>query len=176
MRGPRRHLGSRRRALRYRYCGHSDVEIETAIVALGHDPGGGLVVMTDSSMVVHRSSIISAAARNRIPAVYFQSGFVRDGGLLSYGVDQVDNCRRAASHVDSILRGAKPGDLPVQFPVKYELVLNLQDRRGARPPCAAIDPAPRRRGDRMSLSQYVSCRGQADALGQSVRDIIPLPR
>ena len=105
---------------------HSDVEIETAIVALGHDPGAGLVVMTDSSMVVHRSSIISAAARNRIPAVYFQSGFVRDGGLLSYGVDQIDNWRRAASYVDSILRGAKPGDLPVQFPVKYELVLNLK--------------------------------------------------
>jgi putative ABC transport system substrate-binding protein len=104
---------------------HSDVEIETAIVALGHDPGGGLVVMTDSSMVVHRSSIISEVARNSIPAVYFQSGFAKDGGLLSYGVDQVDNWRRAASYVDSVLRGAKPGDLPVQFPVKYELVLNL---------------------------------------------------
>jgi putative tryptophan/tyrosine transport system substrate-binding protein len=105
---------------------HSNVEIETAIAALGPDPGGGLVVMTDSSMVVHRSSIILAAARNSIPAVYFQSGFARDGGLLSYGVDQVDNWRRAASYVDSILRGAKPGDLPVQFPVKYELVLNLK--------------------------------------------------
>jgi ABC-type uncharacterized transport system substrate-binding protein len=64
-------------------------------------------------------------ARNSIPAVYFQSGFAKDGGLLSYGVDQVDNWRRAASYVDSVLRGAKPGDLPVQFPVKYELVLNL---------------------------------------------------
>jgi putative ABC transport system substrate-binding protein len=105
---------------------HSDIEIETAIVTLGRDPGGGLVVMTDSSMNVHRSSIISAAARNSIPAVYFQSVFARDGGLLSYGIDQVDNWRRAASYVDSVLRGAKPGDLPVQFPVKYELVLNLK--------------------------------------------------
>jgi putative tryptophan/tyrosine transport system substrate-binding protein len=105
---------------------HSDVEIETAIVALGRDQGGGLVVMTDSSMNVHRSSIILAAARNSVPAVYFQSAFARDGGLLSYGIDQVDNWRRAASYVDSILRGAKPGDLPVQFPVKYEMVLNLK--------------------------------------------------
>jgi putative tryptophan/tyrosine transport system substrate-binding protein len=105
---------------------HSDVEIETAIVALGREPGGGLVVMTDSSMVVHRSSILSAAARNSIPTVYFQSGFAREGGLLSYGIDQVDNWRRAASYVDSILRGAKPGDLPVQFPVKYEMVVNLR--------------------------------------------------
>lgn len=105
---------------------HSDVEIETTIVALGRDPGGGLVVMTDLSMNVHRSSIISAAARNSIPAVYFQSVFARDGGLLSYGIDQADNWRRAAAYVDSILRGAKPGDLPVQFPVKYEMVLNLK--------------------------------------------------
>jgi putative tryptophan/tyrosine transport system substrate-binding protein len=105
---------------------HSDVEIETAIVALGRDQGGGLVVMTDSSMNVHRSSIILAAARNSVPAVYFQSAFARDGGLLSYGIDQVDNWRRAASYVDSILRGAKPGDLPVQFPVKYEMAVNLK--------------------------------------------------
>jgi putative ABC transport system substrate-binding protein len=105
---------------------HSDLEIETAIIALGRDPGGGLVVIADSSMNVHRSSIISAAAQNGIPAVYFQSDFPRNGGLLSYGVDQVENWRRAAAHVDSILRGAKPGDLPVQFPVKYEMVLNLK--------------------------------------------------
>jgi ABC-type uncharacterized transport system substrate-binding protein len=105
---------------------HSDAEIDNAIIALGRDPGGGLVVTPDSWMNIHRSSTIAAAARNNIPAVYFQSDFVRYGGLLSYGVDQVDNWRRAASYVDSILRGAKPGDLPVQFPVKYEMVLNLK--------------------------------------------------
>jgi putative tryptophan/tyrosine transport system substrate-binding protein len=93
----------------------SDIEIETAIVALGREPGGGLVAMSDSSMVTHRASIISAAARNNAPAVYIQSFFVRDGGLLSYGVDAVDQWRRAASHADRILRGEKPGDLPVQF-------------------------------------------------------------
>jgi putative ABC transport system substrate-binding protein len=104
----------------------SDVEIETAIVALGREPGGGLVVMPDAFTTVHRASIISAAARNNVPAVYSLSDFVRDGGLLSYGVDLVDVYRRAASYVDRILRGAKPGDLPVQFPTKFEMVVNLK--------------------------------------------------
>jgi putative ABC transport system substrate-binding protein len=103
---------------------HSDAEIETAIVALGHEPGGGLVVVSDAFMVPHRAPVISAAARNNVPAVYTQSEFARDGGLLSYGPDRVDNWRRAATYVDRILRGAKPGDLPVQFPVKYEMVVN----------------------------------------------------
>ena len=91
---------------------HSDVEIETAIIALGREPGGGLVGLPDLFMTAHRASIISAAARNNLPAVYTSSYFARDGGLLSYGVDQVDLFRRAATYVDRILRGAKPGDLP----------------------------------------------------------------
>ena len=70
--------------------------------------------------------IISAAARNNVPAVYYSSAFARDGGLLSYGADVVDSIRGAASYVDRILRGAKPGDLPVQFPVKYEMAVNLK--------------------------------------------------
>ena len=93
---------------------HSDVEIETDIKALGREPGGGLVVMPDIFMSVHRVPIISAAARNNVPAVFFSpSDFARDGGLLSYGPDLVDIWRRAATYVDRILRGAKPGDLPV---------------------------------------------------------------
>ena len=83
---------------------------------------GGLVAMPDVFMVAHRASIISAASRNNVPAVYGLSDFARDGGLLSYGVDLVDNFRRAATYVDRILRGAKPGDLPVQFPTKFELL------------------------------------------------------
>ena len=75
-------------------------------------------------MNAHRASIISAAARNKVPAVYNVSDFVRDGGLLSYGTDTVDLYRRAATYVDRILRGVKPGDLPVQFPTKFEMVLN----------------------------------------------------
>jgi putative ABC transport system substrate-binding protein len=105
---------------------HSDVEIETAIIALGREPGGGLVAMPDLFLDEHRASIISAAARNKVPAVYFLSAFPRDGGLLSYGVDQRDIFRRAASYVDRILRGAKPAELPVQLPTKFEMVLNLK--------------------------------------------------
>jgi putative ABC transport system substrate-binding protein len=99
-------------------------EIETAMIGLGREPGGGLVVMPDVFTGAHRASIISAAARNKVPAVYSLSEAARDGGLLSYGVDRVDLFRGAASYVDRILRGAKPGDLPVQFPVKYEMVVN----------------------------------------------------
>jgi putative ABC transport system substrate-binding protein len=105
---------------------HGDGEIETAIIALGREPGGGLVVMPDIFTLAHRAPIILAAARNNVPAAYNQSAFARDGGLLSYGPDQVDNYRRVASYVDRILRGAKPGDLPVQFPTKFEMVLNLK--------------------------------------------------
>jgi putative ABC transport system substrate-binding protein len=76
---------------------HSDGEIEAAIIALGREPGGGLVVMPDGFIVAHRAPIMSAAARNNIPAVYFSSTFARNGGLLSYGVDLVDIFRRAAS-------------------------------------------------------------------------------
>ena len=103
---------------------HSDVEIETTIFAIGSEPGGGLVVMPDFFMTAHRASMILAAARNNVPAVYWQSLFARDGGLLSYGTDQVDTYRRAATYVDRILRGEKPGDLPVQFPTKFEMVVN----------------------------------------------------
>ena len=85
-----------------------------------------------------RAPIISAAARNEVPAVYYQSTFARDGGLLSYGVDTVDTFRRAASYVDRILRGAKPGDLPVQFPTKFEMVVNR------RPPRRLALPYPHR--------------------------------
>jgi putative ABC transport system substrate-binding protein len=82
--------------------------------------------MPDGFMSTHRAPIISAAARNNVPAVYWGSAFARDGGLLSYGPDYVDTFRRAASYVDRILRGEKPGDLPVQFPTKFEMVLNLK--------------------------------------------------
>jgi putative ABC transport system substrate-binding protein len=105
---------------------HSDVEIETAIVALGREPRGGLVIVPDVFTDVHRAPIISAAAQNNVPAVYWQSEFARDGGLLSFGPDRVDNWRRAATYVDRILRGEKPSDLPVQFPTKFEMVLNLK--------------------------------------------------
>jgi putative ABC transport system substrate-binding protein len=102
----------------------SDGEIETAIIALGGKPGGGLVVILDVFMTGHRAPIILAAARNNVPAVYWASEFAKDGGLLSYGVDRVDLFRRAATYGDRILRGAKPAELPVQLPTKFEMVVN----------------------------------------------------
>src|SRR5215472_8266206 len=107
---------------------HDDVEIETAIIALGREPGGGLVVTADAFVVARRAPIILAAARNNVPAVYLLSEFVRDGGLLSYGPDPMDAFRRAATYVDRVLRGAKPGDLPVQLssPSKFEMLVNLK--------------------------------------------------
>ena len=103
---------------------HDDAEIETAITALGREPGIGLVVLPGVFTVAHRAPIISAAARSNVPAVYSQSAFAREGGLLSYGPDRIDTFRRAATYVDRILRGEKPGDLPVQFPTKFEMVVN----------------------------------------------------
>ena len=85
-------------------------------------PDGGFTV-------AHRVPITLAAARNNVPAVYSQSELVRDGGLLSYGPGQVDTARRAAPYVDRILRGAKPADLPVQFPTKFEMVVNLKSAK-----------------------------------------------
>jgi putative tryptophan/tyrosine transport system substrate-binding protein len=106
-----------------------DGEIETAIIGLGREPLGGLVVMPDTFTAAHRVPIISAAARNNVPAVYNLSAFARDGGLLSYGPDVVDLWRRAALYVDRILRGAKPAELPVQLPTKFEMVINLKTAR-----------------------------------------------
>jgi putative ABC transport system substrate-binding protein len=123
---------------------HSEVEIETAIIALGREPGGGVVVTPDGFMSGHRAPIISAAARNNVPAVYQQSVFVREGGLLSYGTDLVDTFRRAASYVDRILRGEKPGDLPVQLPTKFEMIVN---RRTATALGLAIPPSIMLRAD-----------------------------
>jgi putative ABC transport system substrate-binding protein len=105
----------------------SDAEIETAIIALEREPGGGLVVIPDLFTNAHGAPIISAAARSNVPAVFWRSDFAREGGLLSYGPDPVDRpIRRAATYVDRILRGAKPGELPVQYPSKFELVVNLK--------------------------------------------------
>jgi putative ABC transport system substrate-binding protein len=123
---------------------HSDVEIETAIMDLGREPGAGLVVLADAFMAVHRAPIILAAARNNVPAVYASSFFARDGGLLSYGVDLVDQWRLSASYVDRILRGEKPGDLPVQLPTKFEMVVN---RKTATALGLAIPPSIMLRAD-----------------------------
>jgi putative tryptophan/tyrosine transport system substrate-binding protein len=101
-------------------------EIERAVAAFAHASNGGLVVTTSALSVVHRDLIIALAARHKLPAVYYRRLFVTSGGLISYGPDIVDQHHRAAGYVDRILRGEKPGNLPVQAPTKYELVINLK--------------------------------------------------
>jgi putative tryptophan/tyrosine transport system substrate-binding protein len=105
---------------------HSEAEIETVMNSLGREPPGGLVAMPDAYMHVHRALIIALAARNKVPAVSYTKHIPRAGGLLSYGADLEDIWLRAAVYVDRILRGAKPADLPVQVPVKFEMALNAK--------------------------------------------------
>src|SRR6516165_9287845 len=101
-------------------------ELESVIAAQAREPNGGFVVMPDSFTDAHRVEIISLAARYALPAVYPFHYWAEDGGLLSYGVDQIDNFRRAAIYADRILKGEKPADLPVQAPSKFQLVINLK--------------------------------------------------
>jgi ABC-type uncharacterized transport system substrate-binding protein len=108
---------------------HDNVELERTVADIASKPGGGLIVLPDVFTVGHRDLIIALAARYRLPAIYPLRRFTEIGGLMSYGADQPDNSRRAASYVDRILKGANPGDLPVQVPTKYELVINLRTAR-----------------------------------------------
>ena len=100
--------------------------LESAIAGQARDLKGGLIVMPDSFTTGHSLQIISLADRYRVPAIYPYRFFAERGGLLSYGIDQLDNFRRAATYVDRILKGGKPSELPVQVPVKFELVINLK--------------------------------------------------
>ena len=101
-------------------------EIERALVAFARKPNGGLVVTASASALIHRHQIIALATRLRLPNVYPFRYYPLNGGLASYGPYQIDQYKRAASYVDRILKGEKPGDLPVQQPTKYELVINLK--------------------------------------------------
>jgi putative tryptophan/tyrosine transport system substrate-binding protein len=101
-------------------------ELERAVDAFARTPNGGLLVLPDVTNLIHRDQIIALAARHRLPAVYPYRYYAASGGLLSYGSEQADVFRRAASYVDRILKGTSPGELPVQAPIKYELVINLK--------------------------------------------------
>jgi putative ABC transport system substrate-binding protein len=101
-------------------------EIEAAIAALTRDPAQGLIAAADPFITAHRTLIIRLAQRHGVPALYGIQQCVREGGLMSYGPDSVDIVRRSASYVDRILKGEKAADLPVQAPVKYELLINLK--------------------------------------------------
>jgi putative ABC transport system substrate-binding protein len=101
-------------------------EIERSVAAFARTPNGGLILTTGALSAVHRDLIISLAARFKLPATYQERAYVAAGGLVSYGANYADQYRRAAGYVDRILKGEKPADLPVQAPIKYELVINLK--------------------------------------------------
>jgi putative tryptophan/tyrosine transport system substrate-binding protein len=105
---------------------HDMSEVESVVAGLAREPNGGLIVLNEEFTITHRAEITSLAARYRLPAVYPYRYFTSLGGLLSYGPDLTDNFRRAAPYADRILKGAKPSELPVQAPVKFELMINLK--------------------------------------------------
>jgi len=105
---------------------HAKDEIEGVIAALAANPGAGLIVMPDLFNTINRDLIIAAAARYRVPAIYFVRSFADSGGLISYGPDFDEQYPRAAEYIDRILKGEKPGDLPIQMPIKVPLVINLK--------------------------------------------------
>jgi putative ABC transport system substrate-binding protein len=108
---------------------HNAVEIETAIVTFSSNADGGLIMMPDSFNIVHRDRIMALAARHRLPAISPYRFAVQEGGLMSYGVEQVGLFRLAASYVDRVFKGANPADLPVQAPTKFELVINTRSAK-----------------------------------------------
>jgi putative tryptophan/tyrosine transport system substrate-binding protein len=101
-------------------------EIERTLTALGRSPNAGIIVTPSASASTHRELIVALAARYKMPAIYFRRYFVDRGGLMSYGHDDIQQYRDGAGYIDRILKGDKPGDLPVQAPTKYELVINLK--------------------------------------------------
>jgi putative ABC transport system substrate-binding protein len=105
---------------------HDRSELESVFALQAHEPNSSIIVMPDSFLNAHRVEITSLAARYRLPAIYPYRLYTKVGGFLSYGNDVFDNYRRAAGYVDRILKGEKPSELPVQAPVKFELVLNLK--------------------------------------------------
>jgi putative tryptophan/tyrosine transport system substrate-binding protein len=105
---------------------HNAAEIERQVSDFAREPNGGLIVTPHAITVEHRNVILGLAARHRLPALYPLRNFAANGGLISYGTNPIDPFRQGASYVDRILKGEKPGDLPVQFPTKYELVINLK--------------------------------------------------
>jgi putative tryptophan/tyrosine transport system substrate-binding protein len=105
---------------------HAKDEIEGVIAAQARNPGGGLLVMPDVFNDANRELIITLAARSRVPAIYPRPVFAESGGLVAYGADLTEQFRQAAGYIDRILKGANPGDLPIQQPTKFELVINLK--------------------------------------------------
>jgi putative ABC transport system substrate-binding protein len=100
--------------------------LERDVAAFARSPNGGLIVTSSGLAIAHRDTIVTQAAKHKLPTVYYSRAFVATGGLVSYGSDRLDQFRNAAAYVDRILKGEKPADLPVQNPTKYELTINLK--------------------------------------------------
>jgi len=96
------------------------------MAAFARGPGGGLIAAPDPFINAHRALVMALAGRHRLPVIYAFQHYVREGGLISYGPDAHDIVRRSASYVDRVLRGERPGELPVQAPIKFELLINLK--------------------------------------------------
>ena len=109
---------------------HSPADIERVIGEFVREPNGGLVVLPDATTLVNRGLIVALAARHRVPAIYAFRIIVAEGGLISYGIDVVDQFRQAAGYIDRILKGAKPAELPVQLPAKFVMSINLKTAKG----------------------------------------------
>jgi putative tryptophan/tyrosine transport system substrate-binding protein len=105
---------------------HDLDEMKRAMADVGENSQGGVIVLPDAFMLRHSSDIIMQAAKSGVPTIYPFRFYAANGGLVSYGIDTDEQFRKAASYVDRILKGAKPGELPVQEPDKYELVINLK--------------------------------------------------
>jgi putative ABC transport system substrate-binding protein len=122
---------------------HDMSELESVIAAQARESNGGVIVIPDAFTIVHRAEITLLAARYRVPAVYWSRFFAELGGLISYGSDSIDEYRRTASYADRILKGAKPSELPVQAPVKFELLINLKTAKalGLNVPIPLLDRA-----------------------------------
>jgi putative ABC transport system substrate-binding protein len=133
---------------------HEPSQIQSMIDEFAQAPNGGLVVLPDAGTNLHRAQIIAAATRAGMPAIYGFRNLAEEGGLMSYGVDVTELFRRAADYVDRILKGAKPGDLPVQLPDKFEFVINLK-RKDPQYSDSAWRPRHRRCGDRIKARSRI---------------------
>ena len=124
---------------------YNEADLDTAIAGIASQPNGGLIFPTDSFTVIRAPRIVELCNRHRVPAIYAAPGFTENGGLISYTVDFVEQFKQAGYYVDRILKGAKPGDLPVQLPTKYELAINLKTAKslGLTVPTGLLDAADR---------------------------------
>ena len=152
---------------------HIAGDTEGAVSEFAPAPKDGLIVIVGTVATIQRELIIGLAARHKLPAVYPYRFFVEAGGLVSYGPNLIDLYRRTASYVDRILKGEKPGDLPIQAPTKYNLTINLKTAKALGLDLPPSLTRPRRRGDRVSAAARVHHAARRRGGGMAVRGARP---